>query len=108
LQMQRLERELPEADIPYQTHTMLQAGIATIADNYDIIIIDGHPDLGMGTMNMICASDVTLIATSTEVNDINSTTQLMALIADIYSDNSMLETTHEPVVRVLPTKLGGV
>ena len=108
LQMQRLERELPEADIPYQTHTMLQAGIATIADNYDIIIIDGHPDLGMGTMNMICASDVTLIATSTEVNDINSTTQLMALIADIYSDNSILETTHEPVVRVLPTKLGGV
>lgn len=107
LQMQRLERELPEADIPYQTHTMLQAGIATIADNYDIIIIDGHPDLGMGTMNMICASDATLIATSTEVNDINSTTQLMALIGDIYSDNSILETTHEPVVRVLPTKLGG-
>lgn len=108
LQMQRLERELPEADIPYQTHTMLQAGIATISDNYDIIIVDGHPDLGMGTMNMICASDVTLIATSTEVNDINSTTQLMALIADIYDDNSPLETTHEPVVRVLPTKLGGI
>ena len=108
LQMQRLERELPEADVPYPTHTMLQAGIATIADNYDIIIIDGHPDLGMGTMNMICASDVTLIATSTEVNDINSTTQLMALIEDIYDENSPLETTHEPVVRVLPTKLGGV
>ncbi|WNY35834.1 ParA-like partition protein [Vibrio phage Vb_VaM_Valp1] len=108
LQMQRLERELPEADIPYQTHTMLQAGIATISDSYDIIIIDGHPDLGMGTMNMICASDVTLIATSTEVNDINSTTQLMALIADIYDEASLLETTHEPLVRVLPTKLGGV
>lgn len=108
LQMQRLERELPEADVPYPTHTMLQAGIATIADNYDIIVIDGHPDLGMGTMNMICASDVTLIATSTEVNDINSTTQLMALIADIYDKNSPLETTHEPVVRVLPTKLGAV
>jgi chromosome partitioning protein len=55
---------------------------------------------------MICASDVTLIATSTEVNDINSTTQLMNLIADIYSEHSPLETTHEPVVRVLPTKLG--
>lgn len=108
LQMQRLERELPEANIPYQTHTMLQAGITTIADNYDIIIIDGHPDLGMGTMNMICASDITLIATSTEVNDINSTTQLMALIADIYDEDSILNITHEPVVRVLPTKLGGV
>lgn len=108
LQMQRLERELPEADIPYQTHTMLQAGIATVSSNYDIIFIDGHPDLGMGTMNMICASDVTLIATSTEVNDINSTTQLMSLIADIYDENSPLETTHEPVIRVLPTKLGGI
>lgn len=106
LQMQRLEREMPEADIPYPTHTMLQAGIETISDNYDIIIIDGHPDLGIGTMNMICASDSTLIATSTEINDINSTTQLMQLIADIYDDSSQLETTHEPIVRVLPTKLG--
>lgn len=106
LQMQRLERELPEADTPYATHMMLQSGIQTVAENYDIILIDGHPDLGMGTMNMICASDVTLIATSTEVNDINSTSQLMALIKDIYADGSPLETTHEPVVRVLPTKIG--
>ena len=108
LQMQRLERELPESDTQYPVHAMLQAGIATISEGYDIIIIDGHPDLGMGTMNMICASDVTLIATSTEVNDINSTTQLMALISDIYHKDSPLELTHEPVVRVLPTKLGGI
>lgn len=108
LQMQRLERELPDTDSPYPTHAVLQAGIETVSDNYDIIITDGHPDLGMGTMNKICASDVTLIATSTEVNDINSTSQLMALIADIYDDNSPLKTTHEPLVRVLPTKLGGL
>ena len=35
----------------------------------------------------------------------NSTCQLMGLIEDIYSDDG-LETTHEPYVRVLPTKLG--
>lgn len=108
LQMQRLEREMPEADIDYPTHAMLQAGIDTISGSYDIIILDGHPDLGIGTMNMICASDATLIATSTEINDINSTSQLMQLIADIYDENSQLDTTHEPVVRVLPTKLGAV
>jgi len=106
LQMQRLEREIQDADIDYPAHAMLQAGIATVSDNYDIIIIDGHPDLGIGTMNMICASDITLIATSTEVNDINSTAQLMGLIGDIYNPNSQLDTTHEPLVRVLPTKLG--
>lgn len=106
LQMQRLEREIQDADIDYAVHEMLQAGIETIADNYDLIIVDGHPDLGIGTMNMICASDATLIATSTEVNDINSTSQLMSLIADIYDPKSQLDTTHEPIVRVLPTKLG--
>jgi len=106
LQMQRLEREIQDADIDYPAHAMLQAGIATVSDNYDLIIIDGHPDLGIGTMNMICASDVTLIATSTEVNDINSTAQLMGLIGDIYDPKSQLDTTHEPIVRVLPTKLG--
>lgn len=105
LQLQRLEREMPEADLEHQTHQMLQAGLATISDHYDIVIIDGHPDLGIGTTNMICASDVTLIATSVEVNDINSTCQLMGLIADIYSEDG-LDVTHEPVVRVLPTKLG--
>jgi len=107
-QMQRLERELPDADIEYPAHSMLQAGLETIAHSYDVILMDGHPDLGMGTMNMICASDVTLIATSMEVNDINSTSQLMSLIADIYSDNSPLDTTHEPIVRVLPTKIGPI
>ena len=108
LQMQRLEREIQDADIDYPAHAMLQAGIATVSDNYDLIIIDGHPDLGIGTMNMICASDVTLIATSTEVNDINSTAQLMGLIGDIYDPKSQLDTTHEPIVRVLPTKLGAL
>lgn len=107
-QMQRLERELPDADVPFEMHCMLQAGIATVSDNYDFVLLDGHPDLGMGTMNMICASDVTLIATSTEMYDINSTTQMMALIKDIYAEDSQLETTHEPIVRVLPTKLGSI
>ncbi|WP_182027479.1 AAA family ATPase, partial [Vibrio rotiferianus] len=105
LQMQRLESEIEDAELEYQPHQMLQAGIDGIKDHYDVVIVDGHPDLGMGTTNMICASDVVLIATSAEVNDINSTCQLMGLITDIYGENG-LETTHEPYVRILPTKLG--
>lgn len=107
LHMQRLESELDNAETEYPPHQMLQSGIATISNHYDVIIIDGHPDLGKGTMNMICASDITLIATSVEVNDINSTTQLMQLIADIYDEDNGLDVTHEPAVMVLPTKLGG-
>lgn len=106
LQMQRIEREVIEADIPYQAHLMLYAGLQAISDDYDIIIIDGHPDLGVGTTNMIAASDIVLVATSTEVNDINSTCQLMTLIRDLYKDDNNLEITHEPVVRILPTKVG--
>ena len=107
LQLQRLEREMPDADLDYPAHQMLESGIDELRHNYDIIIIDGHPDLGIGTMNMICASDVTLIVTSAEVNDINSTCQLMGLIRDTYSETSGLSVSHEPTTRVLPTKLGG-
>lgn len=107
LQMQRLEREMPEADLEYPVHRMLESGIDEYRHNYDIIIIDGHPDLGIGTMNMICASDVTLVVTSAEVNDINSTCQLMGLIRDIYKKEGGLDVSQEPLTRVLPTKLGG-
>jgi chromosome partitioning protein len=106
LQMQRLESEIQAADLPYMQHQMIQAGLEQLKNDYDVILIDGHPDLGIGTTNMICASDVVLIATSAEVNDINSTCQLMGLISDIYSETG-LEHTHEPYVRILPTKLGG-
>lgn len=106
LQMQRLEREIVDADIPYQAHQMLYAGIQTFSSDFDVVIIDGHPDLGMGTMNMIAASDAVLVATSTEINDINSTCQLMGLIQEMYTPGSGLDITHEPIVRVLPTKIG--
>lgn len=106
LHMQRLESELREADTDYEVHQMLQAGIQSVSDSYDVVLIDGHPDLGLGTMNMICASDIALLATSTEVNDINSSCQLMGLIADLYDPESGLEHSHTPIVRVLPTKIG--
>jgi chromosome partitioning protein len=106
LQLQRIESELHNAEIEYQPHQMLQAGIDGVKDHYDIVLIDGHPDLGIGTTNMICASDVVLIATSAETNDINSTCQLMGLIKDIYHEDDGLDVSHEPYVRVLPTKLG--
>jgi len=105
LQLQRIESELLEAGTEYPAHLMLKAGLAGVQDNYDVIIIDGHPDLGLGTTNMICASDVVLIATSVEINDMNSTCQLMGLIRDIYKPNG-LDQLDEPYVRVLPTKLG--
>lgn len=105
LQLQRIESELTDADIEYPVHQMLQAGLETIRGHYDVIVCDGHPDLGIGTTNMICASDAVLIATSAEVNDMNSTCQLMGLIENIYAPNG-LTTTHEPYVRVLATKLG--
>lgn len=104
LEMQRLEREMLDADLDYEAHRMLQMGINSVADDYDVILIDGHPDLGLATMNMICASDICLVATSAEINDINSTKQVLNLIKDI---NAEMDTSHDPIVRIMLTKLGG-
>lgn len=104
LAMQALEQQMPDADLPAPEHMMLRAGIETIMDSYDVILIDGHPDLGLGTINQICASDIILVATSAELNDYMSSVQYFTAVRDVMRELDI--GGFEPTVKVLLTKLG--
>lgn len=105
LDMQQLESAMPTAEgLPAPEHLMLRHGIETVCDDYDIILIDGHPDLGIGTINQICASDIILVATSCEINDYMSSAQYFMAVRDAMTELDL--GGFQPTLKVLLTKLG--
>ncbi|MDO6489269.1 AAA family ATPase [Colwellia sp. 6_MG-2023] len=101
----RIKLELPKLaesgklDIPH--HLILQAGLETVKDNYDFVIVDGTPDLSDITINMVFAADLILCPTPAIYADYISTSQffsmMLAMIEDI-DDNGF-----EPELKVLIT-----
>ena len=88
--------------MPHPPHLMLRAAIESVWDNYDIIVIDSAPNLGTGTINVVCAADVIVVATPAELFDYASVLQFFTMLLDL------LETVDlggfEPMVRLLLTK----
>ncbi|WP_159191320.1 AAA family ATPase, partial [Klebsiella pneumoniae] len=62
LALHRIETELmgkfDEGKLPTDPHLMLRLAIETVAHDYDVIVIDSAPYLGIGTINVVCAADV--------------------------------------------------
>ena len=106
LALHRIETDLmqyhSEGKLPHPPHLMLRAAIESVWDNYDIIVIDSAPNLGTGTINVVCAADVIVVATPAELFDYASVLQFFTMLLDL------LETVDlggfEPVVRLLLTK----
>ena len=67
--MQMLEREF-----------MLKKALQQIANNYDYILIDCPPNLGILTLNAFCAAKEILIVLQTEYYALEGLTQLMKVI----------------------------
>ena len=51
---------------------MLRLAIETVAHDYDVIVIDSAPNLGIGTINVVCAADVLIVPTPAELFDYTS------------------------------------
>lgn len=58
----------------------LKFGIDTIADNYDIILMDSPPALGMISINVLMAADVLLVPSAARMFDFSSTVQFFRMI----------------------------
>ncbi|MBN3478745.1 AAA family ATPase, partial [Pseudomonas savastanoi pv. phaseolicola] len=67
LALHRIETELmgkfDEGKLPTDPHLMLRLAIETVAHDYDVIVIDSAPNLGIGTINVVCAADVLIVPT---------------------------------------------
>lgn len=74
-----------------------------VRDDYDFILIDSQPSLGLLTMNAMAAADRVIIPVSCEYLSVRGTTALLKLIAKVKGQlNSQLE-----VAGLLPTMFDG-
>jgi chromosome partitioning protein len=106
LAMQSIETEMDRrsaADqLEHPVHLMLRAGLETVYDAYDLVIIDGSPNLGMGTISMICAADAIITPAPADLNDYMSTAQFFEALRDLLQGIDI--GGFEPDLRVLITK----
>ena len=58
----------------------LKYGIQTVADQYDVILIDSPPALGMISVNVLMAADVLLVPSAARMFDFSSTVQFFRMI----------------------------
>ena len=58
----------------------LKFGIETIAANYDLILIDSPPALGMISINVLLAADALLVPSAARMFDFSSTVQFFRMI----------------------------
>lgn len=58
----------------------LRAGIDTIADNYDVILADSPPALGMISINVLMAADFLIVPCAARMFDFSSTVQFFRMV----------------------------
>ena len=75
---------------------ILHEGLLSIKDNYDVIILDTHPDAGFLTMNALTAADIVLTPVPTTPIDLAATREFIRILsAYMASVNPSLEIKRE-------------
>jgi len=60
--------------------TEFRFGIQTVADQYDVILVDSPPALGMISINVLLAADALLVPSAARMFDFSSTVQFFRMI----------------------------
>jgi chromosome partitioning protein len=71
-------QETPEERV--QFFSELRYGIQTVADNYDVILLDSPPALGMISINVLLAADALVVPTAARMLDFSSTVQFFRMV----------------------------
>ncbi len=58
----------------------LKFGIQTVADHYDVILLDSPPALGLISINVLMAADALLVPTAPRMYDFTSTVQFFRMV----------------------------
>lgn len=70
--------ESPEQRVAFFSE--LKYGIQTVADGYDVILIDSPPALGMISINVLLAADALVVPTAARMFDFSSTVQFFRMV----------------------------
>jgi len=70
----------PSAEQRVQFFLELKYGLQTVADNYDVILLDSPPALGMISINVLMAADALLVPSAARMFDFSSTVQFFRMV----------------------------
>ena len=63
-----------------QFFSELKFGLQTVADNYDVVLLDSPPALGMISINVLLAADALLVPSAARMFDFSSTVQFFRMV----------------------------
>ncbi|WP_427142381.1 plasmid partitioning protein RepA [Shinella sp. G-2] len=90
LELQEFEHATPRALAerrPGDPHglffTRVQTALASVADNYDVVVIDCPPQLGYLTLSALCASTSVIVTVHPQMLDVASMSQFLFMTSDL-------------------------
>ena len=88
LELMEFEHETPKAlmsDRQAETmfFTRMDAALASVADRYDVVIVDCPPQLGFLTMSAMCAATAVLVTVHPQMLDVMSMCQFLIMTSDL-------------------------
>ncbi len=106
LSLYNAEFELPVKHIQQGSHgfnffDIIKKGVETIKKDYDIIILDCPPSLGMISINAVYAANILVIPIPPSMLDFSSTIQFFGMLKDVLT---RLPEKNYAAIRILITK----
>ena len=105
LQLARVEDEIAklgdEGKTRYEAPLLLHEALETVKEDYDVIIVDGPPNLGLGTIMCVFASDVVLCPSPVDRFGFYSTRQYLQMLKELLEPFDI--NSFEPTLRILGT-----
>lgn len=76
------ERRGPATDMFF---TRVQAALQSVADDYDVVVIDCPPQLGFLTLSALCAATSVIVTVHPQMLDVASMSQFLFMTSDLLS-----------------------
>ena len=88
LELMEFEHETPKAlmtnrQVETMFFTRMDEALASVADDYDVVIIDCPPQLGFLTMSAMCAATAVLVTVHPQMLDVMSMCQFLIMTSDL-------------------------
>jgi chromosome partitioning protein len=88
LELMEFEHETPKAlltnrQVESMFFTRMDAALASVADRYDVAVIDCPPHLGFLTMGALCAATAVLVTVHPQMLDVMSMCQFLIMTSDL-------------------------
>jgi chromosome partitioning protein len=88
LELMEFEHETPKALLGLgqprdMFFTRMDAALASVADNYDVVVVDCPPSLGFLTMSAMCSATAVLVTVHPQMLDVMSMCQFLIMTSDL-------------------------